>query len=173
MVENRAKLDAYQAQMAAYRQSPEYLAYQEAVAAYQQQRMYEAQMQDRARTLARNPATGIPGDPCSPPPGGVVGKFYFPVPRSESGNLEQRLQFARMREGGCQTQERLFDLENMEVCCPPGVEIPGAPLPPAPETPPVTNGNGSVEPKRYFGFTATQLMIGALGGIALYALLKR
>jgi len=170
--EARAQMDAYTAAVQAYNQSPAFLEYQEQLRQWTEQRAYEAAMQDRARALARGASTATPGSPCAPPEGGLVGKLPLPVPRTQADHLEQQLAFARLREQGCHSDERLFDLENMEVCCPPGVQVGPAPEP-APQTTPSNGNDGAAEPTRYFGFTAMQLAIGALGAGALYMLLKR
>jgi hypothetical protein len=169
--EARAQMDAYTAAVQAYNQSPAFLEYQEKLRAWTEQRAYESVMQERALALARGASTATPGSPCAPPEGGIVGKMPLLVPRTQADHLEQQLAFARLREQGCHSDERLFDLENMEVCCPPGVQVGPAPEPAPQPTPQNVNG-GAAEPTRYFGFTAMQLVIGALGAGALYMFLK-
>lgn len=169
--EAEAQRTAYLASLEAWRNSPAYKEFEQEMEEWRTRQRRAAQLQRRARALALHPATANPGDPCSPPEGGLVGKFPLPIPRTQADHLEQQLAFARLREQGCHSDERLFDLQHMEVCCPPGVQVgPPAPLTPPAETKAETT---TPQPKRYFGLTATQLAFIGVGGIALYALLKR
>jgi hypothetical protein len=145
---NDALIAAYRVQLEVYRNSEAYKAYERELRAYHEEREYERARQRRVGALERNRATTTPGDPCSPPGGGITRKMPFGIPRSSVESMEQRLAWLRLRDQGCETEERFFDLEHMEVCCPSGVQVG-----PAPE---------EAEKKEYFGFTLKQLGIGAL-----------
>ncbi len=159
--QNQVLMDAYSVQLEAYRNSPAYKAFERESQAWQMEREYEAQRQSRARKLARYPATTTPGDPCSPPGGGITGKLPVPIPRTRVAQAEQRLELLRLTEAGCTSQERLFDLEHLEMCCPPGVQV---------GPPPVVEEEGTTEETKYFGLTPVQLGIGALAVAGLAVL---
>lgn len=194
--EAQAQMEAYQAQLEAYKETPAYLKYQEDLEEYRFQRMADQQKAMREQYLLRYPATAEVGDECSPPEGGIVGKFYAPIPATQEERDSLERAGFRLRGDGCEISRNFFDIDNMEVCCPPGVVVPGVPVveePPVelpPIEPPVTNGNGNgngaqitngngaaavtaADEKKYFGFTTTQLAIGAVGAGALYMLLKK
>ena len=163
-----AEMTAYQVSLEAYRNSPAYKDYLKKVQEYRDLQLYASGMQQRARSLALMQSTSIPGSPCSPPEGGVVGKFPYPVPRTDLERAEQQVATMRLQASGCSNDGRLFDMENMEVCCPPGVQVgPPAPVEPVPVAPAATETETT-----YFGFTATQLMFAGLGGAAIYMLLS-
>ena len=171
-VEMQAQAAAYQASLEAYRNSPAYKEYEKERADWQDQQRYAAQIQDRARRLASNKATAKPGDPCSPPDGGVVGKLHVPIPRTGVEQAEQRLAMMRFVEAGCSSEEKLYDLENVQICCPPDVQV-GPPAIVEPIVEPVVEPTPASVEKTYFGLTTKQLMFVGLGGAALYLLMSR
>lgn len=143
----------------------------------QQQRMM------RAMALEEGPNRGTPGvTACSPPEGGIVNKLHYPFFETVGEDKKWAAESEKFFEtAGCRpTQPPFFDIENMAICCPKGVTVPGAPaangngngngVQPANGNGAAANGNGE---KKYFGFTAKELMIGAAGTAVLVMILKK
>lgn len=89
---------------------------------------------------------------------------------------------------GCRPTGRWYNLTTKELCCPsaPATVVPSISLreaeaqaqaqaqQPVTQLPsPATTPTTAQQPKRYFGLTAMQLAFIGVGGVALYALLKR
>lgn len=128
------------------------------------QQVIASAREERQAELAQ-PVTNAPGTPCMPPEGGVTGKLYSPIPKTKDEFLSIANIGLDLLTKGCDSSyPRPYDIDNVAVCCPPGVEVPG---------PPAANGNGNgngaaTEEPTYFGFTPFQLGVGALGAVALY-----
>lgn len=100
--------------------------------------VYKNQRQIRQNMLTKfGRSTASQGDTCSPPTGGVVRKLHARIPLSKAELLKQQAAMTPILKSGCLTKGRMFDLQNMELCCPPDAQL-GPPVVPwtAPEIAP-------------------------------------
>lgn len=85
---------------------------------------YLRQKQIRQNMLSRlGRATAVPGDPCTPPAGGIVRKLYARIPRTAAELQSQQSAMAPVLRSGCLTKGRMYDLQNMELCCPKNAQV--------------------------------------------------